>query len=222
MVNCNPETVSTDYDTSGRLYFEPLTLEDVLEVLHAEQASGPVAGIIVQLGGQTPLRLARGLAAAGAPVVGTSPEAIHLAEDRGEFGALLAAAGLHRAQARHRHLVRRGQGDRRRDRLPGARAALLRAGRPGHGDRLRRRHPGVLCRQGDRGQPRAPGPDRPLPRRRDRDRRGRALRRRGTVPGRGDGAHRGGRHPLRRLGLCPAADHPGRQRHRRGSGSPPR
>jgi carbamoyl-phosphate synthase large subunit len=94
MVNCNPETVSTDYDTSGRLYFEPLTLEDVLEVLHAEQASGPVAGVIVQLGGQTPLRLARGLAAAGAPVVGTSPEAIHLAEDRGEFGALLAAAGL--------------------------------------------------------------------------------------------------------------------------------
>jgi carbamoyl-phosphate synthase large subunit len=94
MVNCNPETVSTDYDTSGRLYFEPLTLEDVLEVLHAERASGPVAGMIVQLGGQTPLRLARGLAAAGAPVVGTSPEAIHLAEDRGEFGALLAAAGL--------------------------------------------------------------------------------------------------------------------------------
>ncbi len=94
MVNCNPETVSTDYDTSDRLYFEPLTLEDVLEVVHAEQASGPVAGVIVQLGGQTPLGLARALAAAGVPVVGTSPDAIHLAEDRGEFGALLAAAGL--------------------------------------------------------------------------------------------------------------------------------
>jgi carbamoyl-phosphate synthase large subunit len=94
MVNCNPETVSTDYDTSGRLYFEPLTLEDVLEVVHAERASGPVAGVIVQLGGQTPLGLARALAAAGVPVVGTSPEAIHLAEDRGEFGAVLAAAGL--------------------------------------------------------------------------------------------------------------------------------
>ena len=94
MVNCNPETVSTDYDTSGRLYFEPLTLEDVLEVVHAEQASGLVAGVIVQLGGQTPLGLARALAAAGVPVVGTSPEAIHLAEDRGEFGAVLAAAGL--------------------------------------------------------------------------------------------------------------------------------
>jgi carbamoyl-phosphate synthase large subunit len=94
MVNCNPETVSTDYDTSGRLYFEPLTCEDVLEVLHAEQASGPVAGVIVQLGGQTPLGLAADLARAGAPVVGTSPEAINLAEDRGEFGRMLAAAAL--------------------------------------------------------------------------------------------------------------------------------
>ena len=94
MVNCNPETVSTDYDTSDRLYFEPLTLEDVLEVVHAEQACGPVAGVIVQLGGQTPLGLARALAAAGVPVVGTSPDAIHLAEDRGEFGALLAGTGL--------------------------------------------------------------------------------------------------------------------------------
>jgi carbamoyl-phosphate synthase large subunit len=94
MVNCNPETVSTDYDTSGRLYFEPLTLEDVLEVVAAEQAAGPVAGVIVQLGGQTPLGLARDLAAGGVPIVGTSPEAIHLAEDRGEFGAVLEAAGL--------------------------------------------------------------------------------------------------------------------------------
>jgi carbamoyl-phosphate synthase large subunit len=94
MVNCNPETVSTDYDTSGRLYFEPLTLEDVLEVVHAEQESGPVAGVIVQLGGQTPLGLARALTAAGVPLVGTSADAIHLAEDRGEFGAVLAAAGL--------------------------------------------------------------------------------------------------------------------------------
>ncbi|HWG11707.1 MAG TPA: carbamoyl-phosphate synthase large subunit, partial [Streptosporangiaceae bacterium] len=94
MVNCNPETVSTDDDTSGRLYFEPLTLEDVLEVVHAEQASGPVAGVIVQLGGQTPLGLARALEKAGVPIVGTSPEAIHLAEDRGAFAEVLAAAGL--------------------------------------------------------------------------------------------------------------------------------
>jgi carbamoyl-phosphate synthase large subunit len=94
MVNCNPETVSTDYDTSDRLYFEPLTLEDVLEVVAAEQAVGLVAGVIVQLGGQTPLGLAGALAAAGVTVVGTPPDAIHLAEDRGEFGAVLSAAGL--------------------------------------------------------------------------------------------------------------------------------
>ena len=90
MVNCNPETVSTDYDTSDRLYFEPLTLEDVLEVYHAEAAAGPVAGVIVQLGGQTPLKLAQALKDAGVPIVGTSPEAIHLAEDRGAFGRILA------------------------------------------------------------------------------------------------------------------------------------
>jgi carbamoyl-phosphate synthase large subunit len=94
MINCNPETVSTDYDTSDRLYFEPVTFEDVLEVVHAEQASGPVAGVIVQLGGQTPLGLARRLAEVGVPIVGTPPEAIHLAEDRGCFGEVLRAAGL--------------------------------------------------------------------------------------------------------------------------------
>ncbi|WP_426246328.1 carbamoyl-phosphate synthase large subunit [Nocardioides sp. LHG3406-4] len=94
MVNCNPETVSTDYDTSDRLYFEPLTLEDVLEVVHAEQQAGPVAGVICQLGGQTPLGLARGLEEAGVPIVGTAPEAIDLAEDRGAFGRVLQEAGL--------------------------------------------------------------------------------------------------------------------------------
>ncbi len=94
MVNCNPETVSTDYDTSDRLYFEPLTLEDVLEIFHAESLAGPVAGVIVQLGGQTPLGLAQGLKDAGVPIVGTSPEAIHLAEDRGAFGQVLARAKL--------------------------------------------------------------------------------------------------------------------------------
>ncbi|HWC22015.1 MAG TPA: carbamoyl-phosphate synthase large subunit [Flexivirga sp.] len=94
MVNCNPETVSTDYDTSSRLYFEPLTLEDVLEVVHAEQQAGPVAGVIVQLGGQTPLGLAQALKDAGVPIVGTTPEAIDLAEDRGAFGRVLAEADL--------------------------------------------------------------------------------------------------------------------------------
>jgi carbamoyl-phosphate synthase large subunit len=94
MVNCNPETVSTDYDTADRLYFEPLTFEDVLEVVHAEQGSGTVVGVIVQLGGQTPLGLAARLTAAGVPVVGTSAAAIDLAEDRGAFGEVLRKAGL--------------------------------------------------------------------------------------------------------------------------------
>ena len=94
MVNCNPETVSTDYDTADRLYFEPLTLEDVLEVVHAEMAAGPVKGVIVQLGGQTPLKLAKALEAYGVPIIGTSPDAIDLAEDRGEFGKVLAKAQL--------------------------------------------------------------------------------------------------------------------------------
>ncbi|ULP45772.1 carbamoyl-phosphate synthase large subunit [Mycolicibacter virginiensis] len=98
MINCNPETVSTDYDTADRLYFEPLTFEDVLEVYYAEQQSGQggpgVVGVIVQLGGQTPLRLAQRLADAGVPIVGTSPEAIDLAEDRGAFGDVLTTAGL--------------------------------------------------------------------------------------------------------------------------------
>ena len=94
MVNCNPETVSTDYDTSDRLYFEPLTLEDVLEVVNAEQQAGPIAGVLVQLGGQTPLGLAKGLEAAGVPIVGTSPSAIDLAEDRGEFGRIITEAGV--------------------------------------------------------------------------------------------------------------------------------
>ena len=94
MVNCNPETVSTDYDVSDRLYFEPLTFEDVMEVYEAEKAAGPVAGMIVQLGGQTPLSLAARLMAAGVPIVGTSPEAIDAAEDRQVFGVVLERAGL--------------------------------------------------------------------------------------------------------------------------------
>jgi carbamoyl-phosphate synthase large subunit len=94
MVNCNPETVSTDYDTADRLYFEPLTFEDVLEVVDAEQQSGEVAGVICTLGGQTPLGLAQRLKDAGIPVLGTQPEAIDLAEHRGAFGRLLTDAGL--------------------------------------------------------------------------------------------------------------------------------
>ena len=94
MVNCNPETVSTDYDTSDRLYFEPLTAEDVLEILHTEMQNGELVGVIVQLGGQTPLKLAQALQDAGIPILGTSPDSIDLAEDRERFAALITELGL--------------------------------------------------------------------------------------------------------------------------------
>lgn len=94
MINCNPETVSTDYDTSDRLYFEPLTLEDVLEVIHQESQAGILLGVLVQLGGQTALGLAAGLEAAGVPILGTTPAAINLAEERGSFARILTEAGL--------------------------------------------------------------------------------------------------------------------------------
>jgi carbamoyl-phosphate synthase large subunit len=94
MINCNPETVSTDYDTSDRLYFEPLTVEDVLEVLHIEKSKGELVGVIVQFGGQTPLKLAAALEKAGIPILGTSPDAIDLAEDRERFAALVNKLGL--------------------------------------------------------------------------------------------------------------------------------
>ena len=176
-----------------------------------------------QLGGQTPLGLAQGLEDAGVPIVGTSPEAIHLAEERGAFGRVLAEAGLPAPEARHGHLVRRGAGDRRRDRLPGAGAAVVRPGRARHGDRLRRR-------------PRCDGyierateisPEHPVLVDRFLDDAveidvdalydGTEL-----LPRRRDGAHRGGRHPLRRLGVRAAADHPRRARRSSGSASPPR
>ena len=94
MINCNPETVSTDYDTSDRLYFEPLTAEDVLEILHVEMSKGELVGVIVQFGGQTPLKLAQELADAGIPILGTSPDAIDLAEDRERFAALVSELKL--------------------------------------------------------------------------------------------------------------------------------
>ena len=97
MVNCNPETVSTDYDTSDRLYFEPLTVEDVLEIVYVEQSAGKFLGAIVQFGGQTPLKLAKGLDRAGVPILGTSFDAIDLAEDRARFADLLNDLGLRQA-----------------------------------------------------------------------------------------------------------------------------
>ena len=94
MINCNPETVSTDYDTSDRLYFEPLTIEDVLEIMRVEQAKGTLHGVIVQYGGQTPLKLANGLERAGIPILGTAPKSIDLAEDRDQFQKLIQELGL--------------------------------------------------------------------------------------------------------------------------------
>ena len=99
MVNCNPETVSTDYDTSDRLYFEPLTAEDVIEIARVETSRGALEGLVVQFGGQTPLALANALESAGLPIVGTAPDAIDRAEDRGRFGALLAELGLRQPPA---------------------------------------------------------------------------------------------------------------------------
>ena len=148
MINCNPETVSTDYDTSDRLYFEPLTLEDVIAVCEVENGKplgtpgGLLEGVVVQFGGQTPLKLAAGLAAAGIPILGTSVDAIDLAEDRSRFGALLE----------------------------------LRARWSGDGDRLRPRRPAGVSRSGrGRGGEDERDLSRPLPRGFDRDRRRRAV-----------------------------------------------
>ena len=135
MVNCNPETVSTDYDTSDRLYFEPLTEEDVLEIVRTESAYGTVKGVIVQFGGQTPLKLAQALENAKVPILGTSPESIDLAEDRDRFKALIERlrlrqprSGIARSGAEARAIaVEIG--------YPGRHPTLLRARRQSDGDR---------------------------------------------------------------------------------------
>ena len=138
MVNCNPETVSTDYDTSDRLYFEPLTAEDVLELIAVEQAKGELLGVIVQFGGQTPLKLAQALEDAGVPILGTSPDAIDLAEDRERFQQLLHRLDIAQpVNAIARSAEEAFEGARRVG-YPGGDPALLRAGRPGDGDRPRR------------------------------------------------------------------------------------
>ena len=210
MVNCNPETVSTDYDTADRLYFEPLTFEDVLEVVEAERAAGPVAGVICTLGGQTPLGLAQRLKDAGVPVLGTSPEAIDDAEHRGR---LLPGAARHRParpEARHGDDVRRGPRDRRRRSATrcwsGPPTCSAAAGMEIVYDDATLE--AYIAKATDV-SPDAPGAGRPVPGGRRRDRRRRALRRHRPLPRRRHGAHRGGRHPLRRLGVRAAADHAG-------------
>ena len=219
MVNSNPETVSTDFDISDALYFEPLTLEDVLEIVHVEQ---PI-GVVVQLGGQTPLRLARALETEGVRILGTSPEAIDLAEDRGRFEALTRELGVAQPPSGIAYSVDEARRRGGSDRLPGAGPALLRAGRPGDGDRVRRRLAPELLRPRRASRSRAPGADRQLPRGRLRGRRGRDRGRHPVRHRRRDAAHRGRRDPLGRLRLCPAAvpHHRGR-RSRRCGGTPGR
>ncbi len=206
MVNCNPETVSTDYDTSDRLYFEPLTTADVLAVCEREQPEG----VIVQFGGQTPLRLAPELEAAGVPLLGTAVDAIDLAEDRGRFGALLRRLGVKHPpygtalSAEEAAVIAEEVGFPllvRPSYVLGGRAMEI-----CYSTEDLRRLPGGP----GEGGPRASAAARPLPRERDRGRRRRARRRRARLDRRDHAARRGGRRPLRRLGLRAPADEPWR------------
>ena len=140
MVNCNPETVSTDYDTSDRLYFEPLTLEDVLEIVHLEKPKG----VIVQYGGQTPLKLARALEAAGVPIIGTQSGFHRSGRGSRTFPADDQQDWPETAAQPHRAQCRRGAGAGARNRLPAGGAAQLCAGRPRNGSSARRRRPVAL------------------------------------------------------------------------------
>ena len=209
MVNCNPETVSTDYDTADRLYFEPLTCEDVLEVVHAERPGRP------DRRRDRPTRRPDPAPAGPGPEgrracrsSGTSPEAIHLAEERGAFGQVLAEANL----PAPKHGLARSFDEAKiiADEIGYpvlVRPSYVLGGR-GMEIVYDEKHPVLLHRAGHRGVAGAPGAGRPVPRRRGGDRRRRALRRHRPLPRWRDGAHRGGRHPLRRLGLRAAADHP--------------
>jgi carbamoyl-phosphate synthase large subunit len=140
MVNCNPETVSTDYDTSDRLYFEPLTLEDVLEIVDKEKP----LGVIVQYGGQTPLKLALGLEAEGVPIIGTSPDMIDAAEDRERFQKLLHELKLLQPPNATARTEAEALEKAAALGYPPGRASQLRSGRPCHGDRARTARPGTL------------------------------------------------------------------------------
>ena len=174
MVNCNPETVSTDYDTSDRLYFEPLTLEDVLAVVEREKPQG----VIVQFGGQTPLNLALDLKRNGVPIIGTAPESIDLAEDRRRFGRLLDELGIPQPRNGTALVPEEAVRVAKEIGLPGAGAPELRAGRPRHGDRLRPADGAGIRGAGGADGSGAPGADRSVPRRSHRSGRGRARRRR--------------------------------------------
>ena len=171
MVNCNPETVSTDYDTADRLYFEPLTAEDVIELVEVERASGELLGVIVQFGGQTPLKLAQPLEAAGIPILGTSPDAIDLAEDRERFQKLLQELGLRQPENGTRDHRRS-----RRSRSPRRSAIRWWCARPTCSAAARWRSSTTRAaierymRDAVKVSGEQPGPDRPLPARRHRGR----------------------------------------------------
>ena len=206
MVNCNPETVSTDYDTSDRLYFEPLSPEEVLAVLDREQP----LGVVTQFGGQTPLRLARHIEAAGYKILGTPHAAIDLAEDRELFGALARELGVRCPPWFTVESVDEALDAAREIGFPGARAPVLRPRRARDAHLRRRRRSARRDGSGQR-----PGAHRSLRRERGRDRRRRPLRRDGRLHRCRDAARRGGRRPFRRLVLrAPGAVADARERAR--------
>ncbi len=201
MVNCNPETVSTDYDTSDRLYFEPLTFEDVLEIVDVEKPNG----VIVQFGGQTPLKLAVALEKAGVPIIGTSPDAIDRAEDRERFQVLLHKLGLQQPENGTARSFEEAEKIAERIGYPVVvRPSYVLGGRAMEivydVEQLRR-----YMKHAVAGFTGASDPDRQVSRRCHRDRCRRPCRRHGGGHRRHHAAYRGGRHPLRRFRLRPAA-----------------
>ena len=200
MVNCNPETVSTDYDTSDRLYFEPLTFEDVMNIIEREKPDG----VVIQFGGQTPLKLALPLFRAGVPIWGTSPDMIDLAEDRKRFAKLLDELKIPQPESGTALSIDEAREVARRIGYPVLVRPVLRSRRPGHGHRLHRRRPRRFRAGSGEGLARPSDPRRPFPRRRLRSRCGRPGRRRARDHRRHPRAHRGGGHPQRRLRHGPA------------------
>ncbi len=204
VINNNPETVSTDYDISDRLYFEPLTLEDVVNVIEREDADGA----IVQFGGQTSVNLAvpleEALKGKKAKILGTLPDMIDMAEDRKRWTQLMNELGIKQPESGHGPLLRRDQGRGGPHRFPSAASALLRIGRPGHGDHLQRGGDEDLRGDGGAGVQEAPRAHRQVPLPRHRDRCGRGRGRRGRLHRRHNGAHRGGGGALRRRHHDPA------------------
>ena len=214
MINCNPETVSTDYDTSDRLYFEPLTAEDVIEIIDTERANGMLHGVIVQFGGQTPLKLAEPLAKAKVPILGTSPDAIDLAEDRDRFKQLLDRLKLRQPKSGIATSPEKARAIAdsigypiviRPSYVLGGRAMEI-VHEPTQLDRYVARLAADLDRPSEFAvSEKRPLLDRPLPHRRRRSRRRLPRRRQGQLHRRHHGAHRGGRHPFRRFRLLAAA-----------------